>query len=393
MDQPPPLISKISFSISFLVVLLILIEILSAVFLKISDIRQGGLENAKSAAALSVYKSEPWAPTYWREEVAAFKVLYEPYVLWKRAPYQGETVTIDEDGLRRTTHSECNPQSYTIWTFGGSTMWGAGSPDWLTIPSLVAENYEKSGKHVCVRNYGVSAWVNTQEVIEFMLELKRVSRHPDLVVFYDGINDTYSLYRSGMVDVPIGNDLIKNKLESGDPMQTGWNHPRSGTLQSLSQYFLQSKTAQTIVRLGTRLRAAPKGAQPAFSQRLSSDQLRSQLDVAYLKNMELVGALSQQYGFEYAFFWQPVLLVGHKQKSAEEQATMHSTISSNGGIQEAFQGMYDLAQKEDKPGFFDIADVLDDRQGTVYIDFAHTSPEGNRLVAERIYDILHAHGM
>jgi len=54
MDHPPPLISKISFSISFIVVFLIAIEVLSAIYLKISYVRQGGLENARGAAALSV---------------------------------------------------------------------------------------------------------------------------------------------------------------------------------------------------------------------------------------------------------------------------------------------------------------------------------------------------
>jgi lysophospholipase L1-like esterase len=379
MDQPPPLISKISFSISFIVVLLIVIEILSAIYVKITDIRQGGLENAQAAAALSVYKSQPWAPTYWREEVAAFKVLYEPYVLWKRAPYRGETVAIDENGLRRTSHSQCAAQNYTIWMFGGSTMWGAGSPDWLTIPSLLAEQYEKSGKPVCVQNYGTTAWVNTQEVVELMLELKHASRKPDLVVFYDGANDSYSLYRTGMIDVPLNNDLIKNKLETGDPMQTGWNHPRSSTLRSISQYLLRSKTAQTISRLGAKLRTARSGAQ--------------QLDIAYLKNMELAGALARQYGFKYAFFWQPVMLAGHKRLSAEEETTLQKTVAGNGGIQGTFQEMYDLAQNQNKPFFFDIADVLDNRQDTIYIDFAHLSPEGNRLVAGRIYDVLHSHGM
>jgi lysophospholipase L1-like esterase len=393
MDQPPPLISKISFSISFIVILLIVIEILSAIYVKITDIRQGGLENAQAAAALSVYKSQPWAPTYWREEVAAFKVLYQPYVLWKRGPYQGETVAIDEAGLRRTTHSQCAAQNYTIWIFGGSTMWGAGAPDWLTIPSLLAEQYEKSGKPVCVRNYGTTAWVNTQEIVELILELKHAPRKPDLVVFYDGANDSYSLYRTGMIDVPLNNDLIKNKLETGDPMQTGWNHPRSSTLRSISQYLLQSKTAQTISRLGAQLRTARSGAQPAFSRQLSSEQVRSQLDIAYLKNMELAGALARQYGFKYAFFWQPVMLAGHKRLSAEEDTTLQKTVAGNGGIQAAFQEMYDLAQNQSQADFFDIADVLDNRQDTIYIDFAHLSPEGNRLVAGRIYDVLHSHGM
>jgi hypothetical protein len=390
MDQPPPLISKVSFSIAFTVVLLIVIEILSAISFKITEVRQGGLENAQASAALSVYKSQPWAATYWREEVAAFKVLYEPYVIWRRAPYKGETIVIEDDGIRRTTHSDCAGQNYKIWIFGGSTMWGAGSPDWLTIPSLLAEQYEKSGMPVCVRNYGTSAWVSTQETIEFMQELKRASRKPDLVIFYDGVNDAFTLYQSGMIDVPQNNDRIKRKLESGDPMQTGWNHPRSN---SMFQMFLESKTFQSISRIGANLRRMRNGSQPEFSRQLSSDLIQTQMDVAYLKNLDLVSALGREYGFKYAFFWQPVMLVGHKPLSNEEETILHKTLATNAGMQEAFEKMYSLAQSQKRQDLFDIADALDNRKDTIYIDFAHISPEGNRLVAERMYGILRQNGM
>jgi len=390
MDQPPPLISKISFSIAFTVVLLILVEIVSAIALKITEVRQGGLENARASAALSVYQSQPWAATYWREEVAAFKVLYEPYVIWRRAPFKGETIVIEDDGVRRTTHSDCAGQNYTIWIFGGSTMWGAGSPDWLTIPSQLAAQYEKSGKPACVRNYGTSAWVNTQETIELMQELKRAPRKPDLVIFYDGVNDAFTLYQSGLIDVPQNNNRIKSKLESGDPMQTGWNHPRSN---SALQFLLETKTFQSIARIAAKLRRIRNPSQPAFSRQLTGNQIQAQMNDAYLKNLDLIGAMGREYGFKSVFFWQPVLLVGNKRQSSEEENILHLTLATNEGMQETFRQMYALAQAEKRQNFYDISDVLDHRDDTIYIDFAHLGPEGNRLVAERMYSILHQAGL
>jgi lysophospholipase L1-like esterase len=390
MDQPPPLISKISFSIAFTVVLLILIEIVSAISFKITEVRQGGLENAQASAALSVYKNQAWAPTYWREEVTAFKVLYEPYVLWRRAPYKGDTIFVGQDGLRRTAHSECSTQNYTIWMFGGSTMWGAGSPDWLTIPSLMAETYAKFGQSVCIRNFGTSAWVSTQELIELMQSLKRESRKPDLVIFYDGVNDSFTLYQSGLIDVPQNNDRLKEKLESGDPMQTGWNHPRSN---SMLQTLRESKTFQSIVRIGARLRRARNPMQPEFSRHIDPGRIQTQMEVAYLKNLDVAEALGRQYGFKSVFFWQPVILAGRKRLSDEEQIILSKTLATNGGMQEAFQQMYELARGQKRQNFFDIADVLDSREDTIYIDFAHLSPEGNRLVAERMFGFLRQNGM
>jgi hypothetical protein len=69
-------------------------------------------------------------------------------------------------------------------------MWGSGSRDLHTIPSEFARLAEQDGMAVQVTNYGERAWVSWQEVIFLMEELARGER-PDVVVFYDGWNDTY----------------------------------------------------------------------------------------------------------------------------------------------------------------------------------------------------------
>src|SRR5580698_8792088 len=81
---------------------------------------------------------------YWKEFEQANKVTYHQYVLWRRAPYQGEAISINQDGVRRTLHTQCGDndndndnakdKTFTIWMFGDSVMWGSGSPDAETIP-------------------------------------------------------------------------------------------------------------------------------------------------------------------------------------------------------------------------------------------------------------------
>ncbi len=90
---------------------------------------------------------------------------------------------------------------------------GRGLPDWLTIPSELALEYSNAGGPACVRNFGVLAWVSMQGVVELMLELKRAPRKPDLVVFYDGINDVFSVYQSGKIDVHQNFDHIRDVFE------------------------------------------------------------------------------------------------------------------------------------------------------------------------------------
>ena len=80
---------------------------------------------------------------YWKEFDQANKVTYHPYVLWRRTPYQGELLAIDQNGVRRTLHTQCDDKTFTIWMFGDSVMWGAGAPDGETIPSFVAARLRK----------------------------------------------------------------------------------------------------------------------------------------------------------------------------------------------------------------------------------------------------------
>jgi hypothetical protein len=84
-------------------------------------------------AHTSYYASQAWAKEYWKEFSLSRPVLYHDYVLWRRAPFKGKFINISRDGTRLTPGAECGANSYKVFTFGGSTMWGTGSPDWSTI--------------------------------------------------------------------------------------------------------------------------------------------------------------------------------------------------------------------------------------------------------------------
>ena len=72
--------------------------------------------------------------------------------------------------------------------FGGSTAWGEGAPDDETIPSHLARLMNVWGVDTTVKNLGERGYVSTQEVVFLYRELQ-AGRRPDVVVFYDGIND------------------------------------------------------------------------------------------------------------------------------------------------------------------------------------------------------------
>ena len=64
-------------------------------------------------------------------------------------------------------------------------MWGTGSRDGETIPSLYAA---RTGR--IVRNFGESAYTAHQD-LEMLMWLLQDGERPNVVVFYDGVNDVW----------------------------------------------------------------------------------------------------------------------------------------------------------------------------------------------------------
>src|SRR6266849_4077207 len=94
---------------------------------------------------VSYYASQDWAAQFWREFNLSRSTRYHPYVLYRRAPFKGETININDAGIRLTPGADCSAGagSYRVFTFGGSTMWGTGSPDWGTIAAYLQAGLER----------------------------------------------------------------------------------------------------------------------------------------------------------------------------------------------------------------------------------------------------------
>src|SRR5262249_16388989 len=136
------------------------------------------------------------------------------------------------DGIRLTPGAECGANSYKVFTFGGSTMWGTGSPDWGTIPAYLRAHFAAS-RHGpdCVVNFGESAWVSTQGLIQLMLELQS-GNVPALVIFYEGANDVYAAYQSGRATHQNLNQLAAKLEQSKRP------RPFVAWIKSTSSFYL-----------------------------------------------------------------------------------------------------------------------------------------------------------
>jgi hypothetical protein len=304
-----------------------------------------------------------------------FKYEYKSYVIWRAVPDEGPTITVEADGLRRTMYSRCDDNDYTIWMLGGSGLWGTFNRDSETIASLLAKKYEESSRQVCVRNYGQEGWASTQEVIELLLELKRAKRKPDVVIFYDGSVDSYLPYESNEVDAHVGFPRFKKNFES---WRQDWGFG----------YLRQTNTYLALQRISRALMLNMDSGPPSS---LSAEEVASKAERAldnYLQNMKVVDILAMHYGFHYVCFWEPWILTSQKQLTASEELIKHREESHNPAATEVMRATYDLFRGVKQPHLVFLGDEFKDHPERLFADASHLEAEGNRLVAERIFQVL-----
>jgi len=337
--------------------------------------RAAGTESAEEISG-----DQSWSRTFWLERQTAGKNLsYHAYVLWRRSPFKGQTVFVDDNGLRKTYHSNCDSDSYLIWMFGNSGLWGYATPDWQTIPSLLGAEYENSGQKACVVNYGEMGRVSTQEVIELMLALKRAPRKPNLVIFYDGVSDSELPLESNQLDIHTDYNAIKDVFEEHRQEE-----------KTPFAYLRKTYTYRMAGELTKFLRLdvpAGKGTSP---DRVA--QARVTLE-NYLKNQELARTLSEHYHFACLFVWQPALLSGRKSFSADEEKIRRHEQRTHTGVEPLLLATYDEFGNIDAPDFLNLADLFRDHHERVFVDPNHLTAEGNQLVAEKIFERSRGRGL
>jgi len=174
---------------------------------------------ADKRCLLSPYEGKDWAKPYF-EELNELPSDYEQFLGWDRREYHGEYINVDSKGVRRTWNPEhSNRQALsTLYMFGGSTLWGTGARDEYTIPSYLSKLLDKNNQNFIVYNYGETGYISTQEIIHLILLLKEGYR-PDYVIFYDGINDVYGAYQSGIPGTPHNVLIFREKLGAASPTQ------------------------------------------------------------------------------------------------------------------------------------------------------------------------------
>lgn len=302
---------------------------------------------------------DPWIHEWFQNWNTAPRY-YWPYLLWRNAPYESTYLNIR--GWERVSYRAEGVESGDapdVGFFGGSTTYGIAQRDEHTIASEVARLAEAEGIPIIAHNYGVSGFVNWQEMLQFEQFVHDDALRPDLAVFYDGANElTAQSY--GLVGVPSHTVLDEVAEQLGAPPDDGGEPPPEGERPIRDQaaelwatYREHSVTGQVARWLrGEAADAAPSQDSP------TSEEAQASVDI-YKRGRSLILQIAEEQAIPTLLFWQP---------------------------RSMYEVEKDVQDQIDAPTI-DISDALAGHQD-VFIDGNHHNEEGAALVAAAIWEHL-----
>ncbi|HVQ27910.1 MAG TPA: hypothetical protein VMV01_22165 [Planctomycetota bacterium] len=313
------------------------------------------------------YAGVDWSDDYWREFHDSKEMRWEPYVYFRRRPYAGRYIRVDERGLRSTWNPPGPAAGPRVWMLGGSALWGTGARDDDTIPSLVSRRLAESGRPCQVVNLGESGWVATQELVMLAREVQ-AGRVPDVVVFFDGVNEVAAARQGSTAGIP----------------QNEWNRVAEFNLSDDRVRLarrLGQKLFTGLVRLSAILDA--RSASQAALDRDAIDRRAADAVRSYAQALRLAVDLGQARGFDVLAYCQPVIS-DRRAPSDYERRVWEAASAQDREWQAAFEAAVAASPDLAALPFESVAHLLDETPGPVFIDYCHVSEAGNAVVADAI---------
>jgi len=282
------------------------------------------------------------------------------------------------NGLRTTVAKKAMAQGNyknKLMFFGGSTMWGTGSADRNTIPSLVQALSEKENINFDVQNYGFASVVIAQQVR--LLKTIPVSAN-DIVIFYDGGNDVW------------------NSVVYGNPKGSIIGYNESNFYQIIInkiKYFFSrnSYTYQALGHIKSGTSNDVLSGCLSLKDEVLEDRIRKGFDV-YRQSILVAKKYVEDSGGIFMHFLQPSLVSSLPLSDYVNDLILNMPKETKCGLK-AFKKGYDSYRKKynlikSNINGVDLTQSLNSiRSGREYFwDYIHVSSAGNKVVANQMFD-------
>lgn len=342
-------------------------------------------------AKIAGVPKSPWWPTVLLETYEmAYVAQYEPLRGWTFPDFTSPYLNVT-DGVRRSYEP---PPSTTgkpveVLFLGGSTLQGAFQRDEYTIPSDFARLAAQDHLSVHVVNRGQDGYAIWQEV-ELLEELLTTGYRPDVVVFYDGVNDLSIQTAVGTTTEP---SHLKAKEYAQAIEQYVYNPKTAQPLLNrvYDSYTNRSAVAHAVRDVGSLFSSSPPSSshklQPlngspvanADSSPVVATERANDAVALYLRAVDLVQKLAAGYGFRAFNFWQPFL---YSKQPVAAESNLEGFLGESPA---AWYVMADQARKDLRPPVIDLSGALNSVKAPVMIDYEHPNEEGGQAVAQAMF--------
>lgn len=343
----------------------------------------------------SPFDGTAWASDYWRDHAREEEVIWAPYVYLRNPTFQGRYISVDSAGHRVTPQTASKgTRTIRVFFMGGSTTFGWFQRAEHTIPAEAGRRLQAllgDSARVEVTNFGVPGHTFTQEILELLLQLRAGAR-PDVVVFYDGINDVMATVQNGRGGFPQNesnraDDFIRGRelLAENPPVIADLRAGRRLVLSAM----LPLRLVRRILALNfvQRLRAikSPPSSPP-------EESLAHSIVHMHTGNARIVETLAASYGFQPIYIWQPALLSTHKRLTSREKWLHRRPPREITDLHMAVPALIGPAMAPiagDR--FIDATDIFNDDTLEVFVDpFGHTYERATPRIVDELMPALAA---
>ncbi len=297
---------------------------------------------------------------------------YAAAIGWLPNTLQTKSVNINSDRNRIHKILERNTiNKQSVYFFGGSTTWGMGAWDNETIPALFG-----SIANLPSYNMGQSGWVSRQNLARFINVLSQGTKI-DIAIFYDGHND---------VTVGCRVELNPQDHSNVTVFERKINKKSEIDIWESLEFLTLSQTKKLADKIRGKL--LPSTVQVNLDKSLICDNSQKRarkVATTLVSNWEMAHDIAIARNIKFYAVLQPtgyfgIPKVDHLQQyySSQHQKEIAKQIRA------VYPLLKELVRERKHDWIFDYTDAFS-RDEYIFIGAVHVSPNGNQIIAERLY--------
>lgn len=351
-------IKIVSINIVLLFSLLGVLEFASYSWMAYNKIKNQGKEYINPKSTLINYQDSTWTKHYFQEQ-GKTGAKYKSFIGWIMKQVKGKYINIDQEGSRYTFPFDSSRINMPTTVFsGGSTIYGTGAPDEYSIPSF----YSKVVSDENVLNFGQAGYSSYQSLQYLEYRLMKGLEF-DKLICYEGVNNS--------------------------PRAINFSaHTREEFIQFLTNGSERTKyknaeflpNTKKVFGFTDKFRGTKKESTPERNQMAAKFLLESWVRMKRICEYE---------NAEFICILQPNAMVGKPNLSNLENSAMKDWRKNKEKSYDYYADILRLMSTEKYsellPHFINMTNTLDGAEN-VYIDFCHLSPNGNKIIVDKMIE-------